>query len=452
MREKEENIFLAYGVRGIVGKTIFPDTLKKIAWAFGKISRGTIFLSHDVRNSSKEFYQSAYSGLIFSGREVLAAGLTTTPMAIFGINYHKTDGGLIITASHNPPEWNGIKFFAKEAEPIGLDNGLGQVRELIESAPEIPDYQVPESIPILEEYENFLASSFEKDLEESRRPLKIVIDSGNGATSFVLEKLLGHFPWINATTLFWEPDGSFPGRGPNPFLEGALDPLRKKVLETKSEFGVAFDADGDRIFFVDEKGEVVLSDWILAWVSDEILSKNPEEKIVIPIGAPRIVEDIIKDHGQKPIYSKVGFVSMRRELKTHDAIFGGERSGHYYFRDFFCADSGIWAMLTVLKLYLSKNAPLSKILGKYKKYFTTGEINFEIRDRMKAIEILKKQYILGAKFISELDGFFADLGDWWILVRPSNTEPLLRIVIESASDKILNEKKKEVIEIIKKLS
>jgi phosphomannomutase len=447
-----DDIFLAYGVRGITGKTLNSELVKKIAWAFGQSHPGTILLAHDCRNSSLEFYNAAYAGLVACEVEVLPVGLTTTPMAIFGINHHKTTGGFVITASHNPPEWNGIKFFGRSAEPIGLENGLAEIRLKTLNAPQIPDNAPNFTIPLLEEYENFLMLSFETSLEKVSRPIRLIIDNGNGAASIVLERILGHLPWINVEKLFWEPDGSFPGRGPNPLLAGALAKLQQKVLESHADLGIAFDADGDRVFFVDEKGEILLSDWILAWLVDEFLSENPSEKIVIPIGSPRIVEDVIQKHKSRPIYSKVGFVSMRKDLKAENAIFGGERSGHYYFRDFFFADSGIWAMLTVLKFFLKRGAPISKILNPYKKYFTTGEINFEVSDRAKALELLKKTYAFKARSINELDGFFADFGDWWMLARPSNTEALLRIVIESADKSTLERVTKEVKNLISQSS
>lgn len=446
-----DDIFLAYGVRGIAGRTLTADAVKKIAWAFGKLHPGTILLSHDCRNSSAEFYRSAYSGLAATGADVLPAGLATTPMTIFGINHHGADGGLAVTASHNPPEWNGLKFYAKAGEPIGLENGLADIRKIAANAPVIPDRNADAAVPLLEEYEIFLTRAFEPFLEKTNRPLRIAIDNGNGAASGVLDRVLGHFPWIEPLKLFWEPDGSFPGRGPNPLLEGALEPLAQAVRKTKADFGIAFDADGDRIFFADEKGDALLTDWVMAWLVEEFLSRNPREIIVIPVGAPRIVEDVIREHGGEPRYSKIGFVSMRRELKSYNAIFGGERSGHYYFRDFFFADSGIWAMLTMLRFFLERRIPLSQIMAPYRKYFTTGEMNFEVQDRMATLALIKQTYGAKAKSVSELDGFFADMGDWWFSVRPSNTEPLLRVVLESADRRILAQSRQAIIALIEKM-
>jgi phosphomannomutase len=447
-----QEIFLAYGIRGIWGKNLNYSLAKKIGWAFGKwISKiykkenPTILLCRDIRISSEALYNAVYSGLYSAGVEIFPAGIATTPMTIFGINHHKTDGGVIITASHNPPEYNGMKFYSKGAFPIGIGSGLEEIKSLTYSAPEFKEDILPkEEIPLLEEYEIFLTSSFEKRFKNISRKISIAIDAGNGAVSMVLDKVLGHFPWIRVEKLFWEMDGNFSGRGPNPLIEGALSPLAKLVKEKTLEFGVAFDADGDRIFFVDENGETLLSDWTIAWFVDEYLKRDPEEKIVIPIGSPWIIEDVLSSHKSKPIYSKVGFVNIRKDMLNSNAIFGAERSGHYYFRDFFFADSGIWTMFSAIQIYLEKNLPLSKIILPYKKYFTTGEINIKVSNREEAIELIRENITSKAKNKSNLDGFFADIGEWRILARPSNTEPILRIVIEGKNKEILEKAQKEV--------
>lgn len=449
------DIFLAYGVRGIAGKTLTEALVKKIGWAFGewlkKVSgkpEPTVVLTRDVRISSDAFYAAAYSGLAAAGAEVIPAGIATTPMCLFAINHHHADGGIAITASHNPPEWNGIKFYREDSMPIGLENGLDDVRALSQKAPKIPDRTVSAEIPVLEEYEAFLARSFKERLERKARPVKIVVDNGNGAAARIFERAVAHFPWLEAEKLFWDEDGAFPGRGPNPLLQGALEPLQKQVRETDADFGVAFDADGDRVFFTDERGEIVLPDWILGWLCDEYLAAAPSEKIILPIGSPRIAEDAVRQHGGEPIFSKVGFVTMRKDMRTANAIFGGERSGHYYFRDFFFGDSGIWAFLTVFALWLEKKKPFSEIIRPYRKYVTTGEINIRVKDRAAALGALKTRYAKTAKATSELDGFFADMGEWWLLARPSNTEPLIRIVVESADAAITARARQEVLGLL----
>lgn len=445
------DIFLSYGVRGIAGKTLTAEMVKKIAWAFGKTYPGAILLSHDARNSSLQFYRAAYSGLSAAGARILPVGLSTTPMAIFGMNHYKTDAGMVITASHNPPEWNGIKFFGKSAEPVGLESGLAGIRDTAALAPEILEKEVPAALALAQEYVNLLVSVFKPTLKDLARSLRVVIDNGNGAASIALERALKHFSQLDVIKLFWEQDGNFSGRGPNPFLAGALEPLRQKVRGTKADLGIAFDADADRIFFIDEAGELISADWILGWLADEFLSLDPKAKIVIPIGAPRIAEDIIARRGGEPIYSKVGFVSIRKEMKAQNAIFGGEHSGHYYFRDFFFADDGIWTMFQVLKFWLARNVPFSQVISPYLKYFTTGEINLEVRERKAVIDLLKKTYSPQARSVSELDGFFADLGDWWMLARVSNTEPLVRIVIESSSPAILEQNRQAVLKLLSSL-
>jgi len=447
-------IFRAYDVRGIAGRDLTPEIAAKIAWAFGRFlsersgkTAPLVFLGHDARLSSEDLYRAAANGLVEAGANLETAGLCTTPMMTFLLNNHKAGGSLMITASHNPPEYNGMKFYIPPNIQVGLESGLLEIKSFYDEAPAISVSSFPETKQYFAEYARFLSDSF-SELKGRREKIGIAIDNGNGTASLVLDRVLPEFPWLSVDKLFWDADGNFPGRGPNPFLPGAREPLAKVVREKGLKFGAAFDADADRVFFVDENGAEVPSDWIIAWFADYILKKNPMQRIVSPVGISRIVQDVVVGNGGELIFSKTGPVAMRSDLLRHDAIFGGERSGHFYFRDFFFADSGIWAFFEALKIFLESGKPLSEILAPYKKYFGTGEINIEVEDRNLAMRNIKARYGPKAKNISELDGFFADFGDWWLLARPSNTEPLVRIVIESPDFSRTRAATKEVLDLL----
>lgn len=452
------SIFHAYDVRGVYPSELNEEIAGKIGWAAGeyfkKISgkeNPVILVGEDNRGSSPSLSKSLIAGLLQAGATIRYGGMMTTPTFYFLVNSLPADGGLMATASHNAPRYNGFKFVGKEAEPIAKGSGLEEIESLAAKAPAITSQDEPTQENFLPLYLDFLSKSFLDLFRAKEQTFKVVFDNGNGVTSLVLEPLLSSLSWLEATKLFWNQDPLFSGRGPNPILPGALDNLSKAVRENQATFGVAFDSDGDRIAFVDEKGKQVPGDFLSAWFARQILRENPGEKFVLPVGASRVAEETIKENGGEVIFSRRGNVFLREKMQEANAIFGGERSGHYYFRNFFSSGSGIFTLLLFLDFWFASPSPLSEIFFPFAKYPSSGEINLSVGEPQKALEGIRNHYKGVAKTSNELDGFYADMGEWWFSARPSETEPLFRLIVEGKEGDLVAAKTRELQELIKTL-
>ncbi|MBI2640588.1 MAG: phosphomannomutase/phosphoglucomutase [Candidatus Sungbacteria bacterium] len=458
------NVFHAYDVRGIYPSELNEETAQKIGWAAGeyfkKISEKenpVILIGEDNRSSSPTLSKALISGLFQTGAQIRYGGAVTTPMFYFLVNSLPSDGGVMVTASHNAPEYNGLKFVAQGAKPISEVRGLEEIQSLLSQAPS----GKREALEISEEnflplYLDFLAKQFLELFEESEpKPVSIVFDNGNGIVSLVLEPLLSSLSWIKSVKLFWNQDPLFSGRGPNPILPNALEKLSQSIEKNHAALGIAFDSDGDRVVFLDEKGKEIPGDFLTAWLAKNFLSKNPGEKFVIPVGTSRVVEETIKENGGEVIFSRRGSVFLKEKMREANALFGGERSGHYYFRDFFFSESGIFTFLLFLKFWLpsrgASESRLSEIFSAFAKYPSSGELNLAVEEPEKALEKIKALYKESAKTSNELDGFYADMGEWWFLARLSQTEPLFRLIVEGKEQDLVMAKTKELQELIKNL-
>jgi len=351
----------------------------------------------------------------------------------------------MVTASHNPPEYNGFKLCRQEARPLSMDQGIGEIRDLVlrDQFPDPPSPGTVHSKEILNDFADHVLSLIDT---KSVRPLKVVVDAGNGMAGKVVPAVFGRLP-LQVVPLYFELDGRFPNHLANPLEPENVVDLRHAVLEHKADLGIAFDGDADRMFILDEHGQFVGGDMITALVSKSLLRKHPGASIVYNLICSRAVPETIEREGGKPIRSRVGHSFIKAKMREHDAIFGGEHSGHFYFRDNWYADSGIIAALTVIELLSQEGVTMSEALKPLDTYFRSGEINSEVADQQAVLRRLESRFSDGE--LDYLDGLTVSYPDWWFNVRPSNTQPLLRLNVEANDPALLEEKTQAVLSVIR---
>jgi phosphomannomutase len=431
-------IFKAYDIRGIYPDEITEEIAYKIGRAFViYIGEGSnIVLSRDGRKSSESLFDSLKKGVIDQGGNVIDIGLSTSPMLYFATEYLNCDGGIIVTASHNPSEYNGFKMVRKHAFPLSGESGIGEIKNMVLNN----KFVSPEKkgkITVKDISKKYI-ESFQK---ENYKNLKIVVDTANSVSGLIVPEMLRG---VNLIHIFQELDGNFPNHEPNPLKEENLKMLQKKVTDEEADLGIAFDGDGDRVFFVDEKGKMIPSDLILALVSSLILEKE-SSKILYDIRCSNIVRETIEKLSGTAFLSRVGHSFIKSLMKEEEILFGGEYSGHYYLKQgesYF--ESPYFVIFKILEALEDKK--MSELILPFKKYYHSGEINFEVKDKDSAIKLVEKKYTEGK--INRIDGLRVDFEDWWFLLRASNTEPVLRLNVEAQDEDILNEKVKEIKETI----
>ena len=448
-------IFKAYDIRGIVPDELDADGAYQIGRAYAqflKIRHQTSGIRHqltvvvqaDARPTSPALKESLVKGLLEEDIKIIDGGLATSPLIHFAINEAEADGGVMVTASHVPPPYNGFKLFTRGAVNIGAGAGMDEIRDLAISLQEKKETVAKPIRPYKVGHKNFedgyLNFILEKIKDVEIKPFKVVIDSGNGMAGLLLPKLMKHLP-VKFVPLYWEIDMTFPNHEANPLKEETLKELQTRVKEVGADFGVAFDGDADRIGFVDKMGKVVRSDFVGAYLAEEwFLKHEPGAKIVYDIRSSRVVPEAITAAGGKAILSRAGHTFIKQVMRHENALFSEERSGHFYFRDFFQAESALLTFLYFLAALSKTGDKVGSILERYSKYYATPELNFTVKDRSpeRLQEIAK--HFSDAKDINWLDGIFVTYDDWWFNLRPSNTEPLMRLFIEGKSEKIVNEK------------
>jgi len=440
----ERSIFKAYDIRGI-----YPEELsQESAYLIGKaladfLNSEKVLIGRDARPSGNPLKHALVKGIMDRGVGVWDMGLITTPMVSFAAG--KTGfPGIMVTASHNPPEYNGFKIIDRDVLPVGWDFGLNAVYERIMDG-ELPSGEKNgciKDVDFLNDYTDFLLSKV-----GIGRKLKVCIDAFNGTTPVVLEKVLPEID-IDFIPLNFDIDGTYPKHPPNPLDYKNLEELKNAVLENGADFGVAFDGDGDRCVFVDEKGEPVSPDLITAILAREMGVKD--EWVLVDVRTSRSVVEEIEKLGGKPERVRVGHAYARRRLKELDGKIGGELAGHYYFKEMFYADSGILAYIHVLNYFSNIDTEFSQVIGEIKRYVSTGEVNFRIEDKDGAIEKVKDRFSDGK--INMLDGLTVEYEDWWFNLRKSNTEPYLRLIVEAREKGVLEERFREIKGIIKEFS
>ncbi|MBV8480645.1 MAG: phosphomannomutase/phosphoglucomutase [Actinobacteria bacterium] len=443
------SVFKAYDVRGIYPSELDEEGAYAIARAVvDQFEPRRFAVGRDMRLSSPSMAAAAIRGAVDGGAEVLDLGMIGTEMLYFAVGELGLDGGLTVTASHNPKDYTGMKIVRRGALPVGGESGLLDVRDRAEAA--AWRERTPGSVSEVDIWPGYVdrVMSF-VDVAEIR-PLRVVIDAANGMAGAMLPPVLERLPMIDAVRCFFDPDGNFPSHEPNPLLPENREFIVKKTLDEGADLGVAFDGDADRCFFVDDTGEFVPGDFVTALFAESVLAKEPGAKIIYDVRASRAVPETIERDGGVPLINRVGHAFIKARMRKDHAAFGGEVSGHYYFRDFSQADTGTVPFLLMLELISRKGKKLSEILAPLRaKYFITGELNTPVKDVPLKLQEIKEHYAGHGATISHLDGISVDFPDWHFNVRPSNTEPLLRLNLEATSEELMEQKRDEVLALIR---
>lgn len=450
-----DGIFKAYDLRGLYGQEMDESTAAAIGNAFVRLlaeregkacSEIRIGLGRDMRLTAPEMAQSFAVGASRAGACVLDAGEAATEVLYFLVGSQDLDGGVAITASHNPKAYTGAKLVGRNALPLSGDSGIQQVRELaLAGSVDAAEPGTVETVEVAEDYKQAMGRWIDRS---DVKPMKVVVDGGNGMAGPTAGPLLEELP-LEMIPLYFEPNGEFPGHEPNPLLPENRELICKTVVEEQADLGIAWDGDADRCFFVDETGEFVDGDFLTALLAEAILERNAGSEILYDVRASRAVPDLVSMAGGTARVSRVGHAFFKALMRETGAVFGGEVSGHYYFRDFYCADSGTLPALLVCELLSKAGKTMSEILEPMRsKYFISGEINSEVADPSAKIAEISDAFPDAE--ISTLDGISVDYPDWHFNVRPSNTEPLLRLNLESlvSSDDMV-EKRDMVLEMIR---
>jgi len=446
----DPKVFKAYDVRGV-----YPEDLdEEGAYAIGRayvqqFEPKRMAVGRDMRLSSPQMAAAVIRGCSDEGAEVLDIGLIGTEMLYFAVGSLGLDGGIMVTASHNPKEYTGMKIVRRGALPVGGESGLLDVRDRALAVTDVKgggEERVSEQ-DIRPAYVDRVLSFIDVS---TLRPLKVVIDAANGMAGAMLPPVLERLPMLDVVSCYFDPDGSFPNHEPNPLLPENREFIVGTTLEEGADLGVAFDGDADRCFFVDDTGEFVPGDFATALLAENVLAKEPGAKIIYDVRASRAVPETIRDAGGEPLVNRVGHAFIKARMRKDDAAFGGEVSGHYYFREFSQADTGVVPFLVMLEILSRKGEKLSAILAPFHaKYFITGEINTPVADVALKLQELKERYTAEGGRISHLDGISVDFDDWHFNVRPSNTEPLLRLNLEALSQELMERKRDEVLDLIR---
>ncbi|WP_067839751.1 phosphomannomutase/phosphoglucomutase [Nocardia lijiangensis] len=436
----------AYDIRGLVGEEIDADFVRDVGAAFALLVGTTVAIVHDMRPSSEPFARAFADGVTSQGQDVIHCGLGSTDLVYYAAG-HLNVAGAVITASHNPARYNGIKLCKPGAAPVGQDTGLAEIRKTLESG--IPTYLGEPGTITRRDLAHEYAAYLRELVDLSRiRPLRVAVDAANGMGGHMVPIVFEGLP-LEVVPLYFELDGTFPNHEANPLDPANLVDLQRKVREVGADIGLAFDGDADRCFVVDETGEPVSPSAIVALIATRELAKSPGASIVYNVITSRAVSEIVTEHGGAPARTRVGHTFMKSLMAEQDAVFGGEHSGHYYFRDFWRADTGMLAALHVLAALGSTGNPLSGLVAEYSRYVASGEINSEVADVAATLAAIEKHFD-GAE-TDRLDGLTVQLGDGaWFNLRPSNTEPLLRLNVEASDIETMARIRDNVLALVRR--
>ncbi len=439
-------IFKAYDIRGI-----YPAQLdEKIAYLVGKalveyLKPKNIAVGRDMRLSSPTLFENLTRGILEAGSDVVDIGLCSTDELYFAVGKFGYDGGVMITASHNPKEYNGFKICQKEAVPLSGDKGLEEIQQIITS----------EKFSVTAKKGNLIQKDVSGDYIQhilsfidvrKIKPFKMVADAGNGMAGLLIPKLFAHLP-CQLIPMFFELDGSFPNHPASPIEPENLRFLQEKVLQEKAFLGAAFDGDADRVFILDEKAQILGGDMVTALVAKSLLKKEKNATILYNLICSRTVPKVIVENGGKALKTRVGHALIKPLMKKYQAVFGGEHSGHFYYRDNFYADSALITLVVFLELLSEENKNVSELVREIDQYYRSGEINSKVEEIPQKLQDIEKLYSKGK--IDHLDGLTVEFENWWFNLRPSNTEPLLRLNVEADTPELLKQKTLELLNLIR---
>jgi phosphomannomutase len=437
-RRMDATVFKAYDIRGIYGRDLNADNAEQIGRAFTRViaaiegkptSELKLGLGRDMRLTAPEMAAAYRAGMVAEGASVLDAGEVGTEMLYFLVGSRELDGGLMCTASHNPKAYTGVKLVGRGALALSGETGINEIRDLVLGDQLGPVKDTPGAVEQVDIYEEFQAAALKFIDPEAVKPLKVVVDGGNGMAGPMVGPLLRKLG-LDLTECYFTPDGNFPDHEPNPLLPENRKFIINEVKSRQADLGIAWDGDADRCFFIDGNGEFVDGDFLTALLAEALLRKHPGETILYDIRASRAVADTVEAAGGIALVNRVGHAFFKRRMREEGGIFGGEVSGHYYFRDFYCADSGTLPALLLLELLSQSDSTLAELIDRYRaKYFISGEINSEVTDAEAKMDQIAAEFSDAEQ--RQIDGISIDYPDWHFNVRSSNTEPLLRLCLES---------------------
>jgi phosphomannomutase len=445
----DPKVFKAYDIRGIHPTELDEDGAYRVGRAYvEQFEPRTVAVGRDMRLSAPSMSAALMEGAADGGADVLDLGMVGTEMLYYAVGELGLEGGVCVTASHNPKEYTGMKIVRRGALPVGGDSGLEDVRRRAERT--FGEVEHRGEIRSEDIWDGFVDKVLSFIDPGAIRPLKVVIDAANGMAGAMLPPVLARLPQLDVVRCYFEPDGSFPNHEPNPLLPENRAFVVDKTRSEGADLGVAYDGDADRCFFVDDTGEFVPGDFVTALLARAMLAKEPGAKIIYDVRASRAVPRAIEEAGGIPLVNRVGHAFIKHRMRKENALFAGEVSAHYYFRDFSQADTGVVPFLVMLEILSERGQSLSELLAPFReRYFITGEINTPVADVALKLQELKERYTDEGGRVSHLDGISVDFDGWHFNVRPSNTEPLLRLNLEALGRETMERRRDEVLELIR---
>ena len=445
----DPKVFKAYDVRGIHPTELDEEGAYRIGRAYvERFGLGRIAVGRDMRVSSPSMTAAAIDGAADGGAAVLDLGMIGTEMLYYAVGELSLDGGIVVTASHNPKQYTGMKIVRAGALPVGGDSGLEDVRLAAEAG--FGEVGRRGEVSREDVWDGFVAKVLSFVDADSVRPLRVVVDAANGMAGTMLPPVLERLPQLDVVRCYFDPDGSFPNHEPNPLLPENREFIVERTRAEGADLGVAYDGDADRCFFIDDTGEFVPGDFVTALLARAMLAKEPGAKVIYDVRASWVVPRAIQEAGGTPLVNRVGHAFIKQRMREEGALFAGEVSAHYYFRDFTQADTGVVPFLVMLEVLSRGGRKLSELLAPFRaRYFLTGEINTPVADVDAKLRELEVHYAALGGRIGHLDGISADFDDWHFNVRPSNTEPLLRLNLEALDQATMERRRDEVLDLIR---